>query len=134
MIVPLGRSLTADELPVLGSHDLSMWAYIVLTALARADAPSQGVLAGRIGADKTRIIAVLDDLQARSLIERNADPVDRRAYTLSLTTAGRRLHAAAQADIRRGEESLLAVLPAPDRAVFLRCLQKLTRDGAGTAG
>src|SRR2546423_14119115 len=78
MIVPLGRALSAAEEPVLRAHDLSMWAYIVLTALAERPMRTQAALARAIGADKTRIIGVLDDLQGRGLIQRQADLADRR--------------------------------------------------------
>jgi DNA-binding MarR family transcriptional regulator len=126
MLVPLSRELVAAELPVLAEHGLSMWAFVVLSALARADAPSQGTLAERIGADKTRIITVLDDLQHQGLIRRDPDQEDRRARVLTLTAAGRRRHAVAQAAIQRGEEQWLGRLTTADRAVFLRCLQTLT--------
>ncbi len=63
MIVPIGRALAAAELPVLRSHGLSMWGYIVLLALDDEPVRTQAALAESIGADKTRIIGVLDGLQ-----------------------------------------------------------------------
>ena len=91
MLVPLGRRLMAAELPVLQAHDLSMWGYVVLLALDQEPVRTQAALAQAIGADKTRIIGVLDDLQRRGLIQREPDPADRRSRVLSLTTAGRRV-------------------------------------------
>jgi len=126
MIVPLGRQLTAAEVPILERHGLTMWAYVVLSALVEGEAPTQASLAQTIGADKTRIIGVLDDLQERALIERRPDPADRRAYVLSLTAAGRRLHRLAQSDIQRGEEQWLGRLSAADRTTFLRVLRELS--------
>lgn len=125
MIVPLGRALMAAERPVLESHGLTMWAYSVLLALGRGPARGQGVLAEEIGADKTRIIAVLDDLQERGLIERYPDPADRRARLLAVTEAGQALVQAAQADIQAKEEALLDRLDAADRAGFLNALMAL---------
>ncbi|SUA47113.1 transcriptional regulator SlyA [Nocardia africana] len=125
MIVPLGRALMAAERPVLESHGLTMWAYSVLLALGRGPARGQGVLAEEIGADKTRIIAVLDDLQERGLIERYPDPADRRARLLAVTAEGRALAKAAQADIQAKEEALLGRLDAADRAGFLNALAAL---------
>src|SRR3982750_264831 len=126
MVVTLGRALTAAELPVLRAHDLSMWAYIVLTALAERPRRTQAALARDIGADKTRIIGVLDDLQGRGLIERQPDPADRRVRVLSLTAAGQRVHRSAQAGIRAREERLLARLTGADRRGFLHALQVLS--------
>ncbi|MEV6769630.1 MarR family winged helix-turn-helix transcriptional regulator [Nocardia sp. NPDC051030] len=122
MIVPLGRTLMAAERPVLEAHGLSMWAYVVLLSLGDGPARGQGALAQEIGADKTRIIAVLDDLQNRGLIERKPDPDDRRARVLALTSAGGRVRTKAQADIQAAEERLLGRLPASDRRGFMNAL------------
>ncbi|WP_019928803.1 MarR family winged helix-turn-helix transcriptional regulator [Nocardia sp. BMG111209] len=126
MIVPLARALVAAEQPVLDSHGLTMWAYSVLLALGRSPTRGQGLLAEEIGADKTRIIAVLDDLQERGLIERRPDPADRRARLLALTPAGRRLRDATQAAIQAKEELLLGRLDPADRRGFLNTLAALT--------
>ncbi|MFC9357564.1 hypothetical protein ACFTZB_13450 [Rhodococcus sp. NPDC057014] len=58
----------AAELPVLFGHGLTMWGYVVLLALDEHPLRTQPALAETIGADKTRIIGVLDDLQDRGLI------------------------------------------------------------------
>jgi DNA-binding MarR family transcriptional regulator len=126
MLAPLVRALIAAELPVLEAHGLSMWGYSVLVALDRSAIRTQAALAEAIGADKTRIIAILDELQDKGLIERVADPEDRRARLLEITAKGRSLKEAAQAEIQRGEEKWLATLSAGDRATFLRVLQELS--------
>lgn len=127
MLAPLTRTLIALERPILEAHGLTMWAYTVLIALSRGTARGQGVLAQEIGADKTRIIAVLDDLQDRGLIERTPDPADRRARLLELTAEGHRIAAAVQAEVQaRENEQVLEQLPAADRRGFLNALRILT--------
>ncbi|GAA2333962.1 MarR family transcriptional regulator [Streptomyces caniferus] len=126
MIVPLGRALVAAEQPILDAHGLTMWAYSVLLHLDETPIRTQAALAEAIRADKTRIIAVLDDLESRELIRRQPDPEDRRVRLLSLTAEGRRLRDAVQTAIQQGEERLLARLPAADRAGFLKGLQALS--------
>lgn len=126
MMYPLSRALIAAELPILRAHEISMWGYAVLNTLVEAPIRTQSALAKEIGADKTRIIPVLDELQERALIERTADPDDRRARHLAVTEAGRALRDAVQADIQRGEQRLLARLPAADRKAFLRALALLS--------
>jgi DNA-binding MarR family transcriptional regulator len=125
MFAPLTRALMAREGPVLRAHELSMWAYIVLTALAEQPVRTQAALAQAINADKSRIIAVLDDLQERGLIGRHPDEMDRRVHLLSLTPAGDQLRRSVEAGIRGQEEQVLAELPAADRDVFLRSLKTL---------
>ena len=85
MFVPLARALVAREEPVLLAHDISMWGYVVLTALVEQPVRTQAALAQAINADKSRIIGVLDDLQQRGLIQRQPDTADRRVHLLWLT-------------------------------------------------
>ena len=125
MFVPLARALVAREEPALAAHDISMWGYIVLTALAEQPVRTQAALAQVINADKSRIIGVLDDLQRRGLIKRQPDTADRRVHLLALTPAGDRLRQSVEAAIRASEREVLATLPAGDRAAFLRSLKSL---------
>lgn len=127
MLAPLIRELIAAEEPVLHAHGLTMWGYVVLTALDRSSMRTQAALAAAIGADKTRIIATLDDLQEAGYIERRPDPDDRRVRLLAITDAGRRVKNAVQDEIQRGEERWLGELSAEERQTFLRVLERLTR-------
>ncbi|MFI7546619.1 MarR family winged helix-turn-helix transcriptional regulator [Actinoplanes sp. NPDC049599] len=128
MIVRFGRALIAAERPVLAAHDVSMWGYAVLSALADEPMRTQAALARAIGADKTRIIGILDELQERALIEREPDPEDRRVRLLRLTPAGRHLYASVRAEIHAAEERLLGGLTLADKGVFLRVLQQLSHE------
>jgi DNA-binding MarR family transcriptional regulator len=125
MFVPLARALIAREEPVLLAYDISMWGYVVLTALVEQPVRTQAALAQAISADKSRIIGVLDDLQQRGLIQRQPDTADRRVHLLSLTPAGDRLRRSVEAAIRESEEEVLATLPRADREAFLRSLKAL---------
>jgi DNA-binding MarR family transcriptional regulator len=125
MVVRLGRRLMAMEEPILARHGISMWAYAVLTALRENPTRTQAALAAGIGADKTRLIPVLDDLQERGLIVREADPADRRVRLLSLTPSGRSRQEAVRAEICAAEEDLLAGLADGHRAGFLTVLASL---------
>ncbi|GAA4291220.1 MarR family transcriptional regulator [Mycobacterium paraffinicum] len=125
MLVPLTRQAVAAERPVLTAHGLSMWGYVILSALDGSPIRTQAALAEAIGADKTRIIPTLDELQERGYIERSPDPDDRRVRLLAITSAGRSIKSAAQRDIQTGEERWLAQLSTSDRNVFLRVLRRL---------
>lgn len=125
MFAPLARTLVAREEPALRAHGISMWGYVVLTALAEQPVRTQAALAQAINADKSRIIGVLDHLQERGLISRQPDTSDRRVHLLSLTAAGDGLRRAVQASIRASEEEVLGALPASDRDAFLRSLKTL---------
>ncbi|HWK92364.1 MAG TPA: MarR family winged helix-turn-helix transcriptional regulator [Luteimicrobium sp.] len=119
------RRLVDAEGPILAAHGLTMWEYVTLGSLGRDDAPTQLALARRIRYDKTRLIALLDGLEARGLVTRRADPADRRARVVSLTADGARTLAATRTDIRAMEEGVLADLDDGDRATLLRVLPRL---------
>ena len=131
MMYPLSRALIAAELPILTAHEISMWGYAVLNALVEQPIRTQSALATAIGADKTRIISTLDDLQDRGYIERRPDPDDRRVRLLALTQSGRAAKDAAQEEIQRGEERWLGKLSADDRRLFLRVLRQLSATDGG---
>jgi DNA-binding MarR family transcriptional regulator len=129
MLHPLLRDLVAAEQPILVAHDVSMWGYVVLNALDQSPVRTQAALADAIGADKTRIIPTLDDLQQKGYIQRRPDPEDRRVRLLEITPSGREAKNAVQVDIQRGEERWLSELTAQERDVFLRALERMRRLG-----
>jgi DNA-binding MarR family transcriptional regulator len=122
------RRVVDAERPLLAAHGLTMWAYIVLSHLARQPAGTQLALAEAIHYDKTRLIGLLDELEGDGLITRKPDPTDRRARTVGLTPAGRTRHAAAQADVRAMEDEFLSDLSAAERDRLLRALARLAGD------
>lgn len=127
MLVPVGRSLMARERPILQANGLTMWGYSVLLALGDEPVRTQAALAEMIGADKTRIIVDLDELQDRGMITRQPDPDDRRVRLVSITAKGRGARDRAQAEIQRQEELVLARFPPADRRAFLRVAKSLAR-------
>lgn len=126
MLHPVFQLLIAAELPVLESHGVSMWGYTVLTALDESPVRTQAALASSIGADKSRIIGTLDELQEAGLITRTPDPDDRRVRLLSITEKGRKIRRAVKADIAAKEEQILARLDPADREGFVRALETLS--------
>jgi DNA-binding MarR family transcriptional regulator len=125
MLSRLARLTSSAELPVLARFDLSMWEYVVLLGLGSGPVRTQAALADAIGADKTRIIEVLDNLQQRGLITREPDESDRRVRLVGLTARGRRVRDDAQRAIQKNESVLLDALPDTERRRFLRNLERL---------
>jgi DNA-binding MarR family transcriptional regulator len=125
----LTRRVAEAERPLLDRHGLTMWEYTILARLAAGAAPSQLALAQRIGYDKTRLIALLDGLAERGLLERRSDPADRRARLVALTPDGEALRAEVRAGIREAEDDLLRGLAAADRGRLRALLVQLV-DGS----
>lgn len=103
-----------------------MWGYVVLNGLNDQPTRSQAVLAETIGADKTRLIPVLDQLQRDGLINRERDPDDRRVH-VALTPAGDTIRRAVQHDIQHNELQLLERLAPRARQQFLTALTILAQ-------
>ena len=119
------RRIMEAERPLLEGHGVSMWAYVALTLLARGPAPTQLALAEAMGYDKTRLIKILDGLEADGLISRAPDPSDRRARVIELTPQGRAKFAAIQQDIHAMEDELLSTLSVPERKALRTALPRL---------
>ncbi len=134
MLGPLGRALMGIEEPILARNGLSMWAYAVLVGLGDEPVRTQAALADAIGADRSRVIPVLDELQERGLITRRPDPSDRRVRLVAITPAGRRVRERTRAEVQRAEGELLDQLPPADRQAFLRSLRVLSDAVRAPAG
>ncbi len=78
-----------------------------------------------LGLDPSAVVALVDDLERRSLVRRRADPEDRRTRLVRLTSTGRRLLAQATIAARQVQEQTVAALPDADRARFVRMLQAI---------
>ncbi len=84
----------------LREHDLSRTGYLILATLriARDQTLAMNQLARRLILHPTTISLVVDQLQAKGLVERCPHPSDRRTVLTSLTTEGARvLHATSEA-------------------------------------
>jgi DNA-binding MarR family transcriptional regulator len=121
----LTRAMIEAETPVLRAHEVEMWDYVVLSALEDGPAPTQSELAAVVGRDKTRLIPILDRLEARGLLGRTPDPADRRNRVVALTAEGRAVVRSCRRGIRRVEADLLAELDPGERSVFVSVLDRL---------
>jgi DNA-binding MarR family transcriptional regulator len=99
--------------------------YAVLQCVANTPGLDQRRLAAAIGQDTSTLGGVLDRLEARGLLKRQAAIEDRRVRRLALTGAGEALLARALPGMLRAQSRMLQPLPAPERAEFMRLLQTL---------
>lgn len=95
--------------------------YRLLASVARDRPQSQLALARHVGLDRTVVTYLLDDLAAAGLLERRADPDDRRTRRVVATEAGQRRLIELDALLVRVESHVLGDLSAEDSQRF-RCL------------
>jgi long-chain acyl-CoA synthetase len=96
----------------IGSLELSLPQYRVLALLGDGSTASS-VLARKLAVSPPTVTAVVDGLVARGLVERHADPEDRRRLTLLLTRDGKRVLAAADAAAEARLDEIAAHLDEP---------------------
>jgi DNA-binding MarR family transcriptional regulator len=117
---------TAIFQDMIGQMQLTPTQYAALVKIRDEGEVSQNELGRMTAMDPATIQGVIQRLQARALIERRADPDDRRCTLLSLSPAGQALTARA---IERGQAitaATLEPLAEDERATFLALLRKLS--------
>lgn len=86
-------------------HGLTLRDHIVLSALDKTQGLTQIELGQALGVDKTTMVAELDRLERAGLIQRNADPRDRRARIPALTVDGDQLRQRIAIDVTAAEKA-----------------------------
>jgi DNA-binding MarR family transcriptional regulator len=82
----------------------------VLSVLAGGESLSQHQAAQRLAIDRTTMVALLDGLEVKGLVERHPHPSDRRRNVVELTTDGNRVLDQATRATREAERRFLARL------------------------
>src|SRR5947207_2654428 len=97
----------------------------LLRLIGREPGQSQQAVARRLGTPPSRLVALVDGLEQRGLIERRRNPGDRRNYALHLTAAGERAMAALSQASLEHEQAISAPLTEAERAQLSQLLGKL---------
>jgi DNA-binding MarR family transcriptional regulator len=98
----------------------------LLIHVARAEGQSQQQLAETLGIHRNAMVSLIDDLEARGLVERRRHPSDRRAYAIHLTERARELLPEASLVADEQEASLLADLAEDERRTLRDLLSRLS--------
>jgi DNA-binding MarR family transcriptional regulator len=108
--------------------------FSLLRAVGAAEGQSQQALAERLQIPPSRMVAFVDALQRRGLLERRLNPLDRRARALHLTDDGRALLERAFALAVGFERELCEPLSEAERAQLLELLGRVAEHLGLTAG
>jgi DNA-binding MarR family transcriptional regulator len=100
--------------------------FALLRAVEAGEGQSQQAVGERLGIPPSRMVAFVDALEARALLERRHNPLDRRTRELHLTTAGRELLERAFVLAVELERQLCAGLSADEREQLLDLLQRVS--------
>lgn len=99
--------------------------WLVLERLIDEDGLSQRELARRLSVEAPTLTRHVDRMAAEGLVARTQDARDRRVTRITLTPAGRTLHARLAAVARRRDEELRALLTPRDVAALERILNRI---------
>lgn len=95
----------------------------VMTVLAAGQPPSQLEAAQRLSIDRTSMVALLDALESKGLVERRPDPADRRRNVVVVTAVGRRVLVEASRAMDAAERDFLAPLAEGEASHLREMLQ-----------
>src|SRR5277367_6862175 len=88
LLAQLGAHAASQFAERLGVLELTPPDTGILRLLRVAAGLSQQELAAKLQIHPSRLVAILDNLEKRGLVERRANPDDRRLYSLYLTKDG----------------------------------------------
>jgi DNA-binding MarR family transcriptional regulator len=141
--------LSADRLRVpgvafllaqLGFHSSRLWKerlaalgmdprqVVLLRQVAAAEGQSQQALGKAMQVPASRMVALVDELERRGLLERRPSLADRRAYALALTGEGRRLLDRIMQASAEHEAQLCAGLTQAERRRLIALLSRVAAE------
>lgn len=97
----------------------------ILRMLGASPGISQQVLAERLAIFPSRLVALVDELAEKGLVERRDDPEDRRAYSLHLTNRGQQRLQDIGRVAREHQDALCAALDAAEREQLASLLRRI---------
>jgi DNA-binding MarR family transcriptional regulator len=100
----------------------------ILGILKQALGISQQALGENLGMFPSRLVAVIDELEHRGLVERRDNPADRRSYALYLTKAGREALEQIGRIAREHQNTLCAALNESERAQLTDFLARIATE------
>jgi DNA-binding MarR family transcriptional regulator len=125
MLSTLGHAISLRFHRALEPLELHPREFAVLRAVKANDGQSQQTLAERLHIPPSRIVAIVDELESRALLERRPDPNDRRLWTLYVTRRGQRLLDDAFNLVVQNERAITEALTAKERAQLLELLNRI---------
>ena len=107
--------------------------YRLLATLDEYGPASQATLGRRSGIHFSDIVAAINELAERQMVERAADPTDRRRNVITITPDGRRQLRRLDKQLTKVQDELLAPLAPDERDQLTRLLTRVLSHHARTA-
>jgi DNA-binding MarR family transcriptional regulator len=125
MLSTLGYAISRRFHRILEPLELHPREFAVLRAVKGTDGQSQQTLAERLRIPPSRMVAIVDELESRGLVERRPDSRDRRVRTLYVTKRGQKVLEDAFTLVVQNERAITGALTARERAQLLELLNRI---------
>jgi MarR family transcriptional regulator, lower aerobic nicotinate degradation pathway regulator len=99
--------------------------HAVMSLLEEGTCGAQGMIADRLGYDRSQLVGLLDDLEERGYVVRKRDADDRRRHLVNLTPEGENALRELRLIAKAVEAEFLAPLDAEDRKALHGLLLRL---------
>ena len=109
----------------LAGTGLTPLLYGVLATIEAHPGIGQGEIGDALGADRSTMVRLVDQLERLELVRRETHPADRRTVLPTLTEAGRALLERATPRVHASEESFADSLSAAERTQLLDLLRRI---------
>jgi DNA-binding MarR family transcriptional regulator len=106
----------------------------ILWMLNVSSGVSQQALSARLGLHPSRLVAILDELENRSLVERKPNVDDRRQHALHLTDRGKETLSEISGIAREHRENLCASLSNSEQEILAEMLNRIAQEQGLKAG
>jgi DNA-binding MarR family transcriptional regulator len=120
----LRNALTARSIAVSAPYGLPTGSLTVLALIAANPGSSQSALAKRAGLNKSALVGIVDQLEARGLAARDRSTSDRRRNQITVTPAGEAAMQALFVAVAAEESLVRDALGSADLEVLLGLLDK----------
>ncbi len=119
----------------LKDFDVSPGRFGVLVLISANPGMTQSLLASATHLDRSTMVAVIDQLETRGLVERRASPTDRRSNALVLTAEGEKLLKQMKRRIKQHEARIAEAMTPAEWETLVELLGRIrSRIQAATKG
>jgi len=134
LLAQLGAHAAARFAERIAKLDLVPAQAGLLRAVAASPGQSQQALARLLGTPPSRLVALVDTLEERGILQRRRNPDDRRLHALHLTDAGHLLLRGIGQAARAHDDAMCATLDPAERAQLRALLTRIADDHGLTPG
>ena len=111
--------------PIVEEFQVTPGQFGVLTLIDANPGLTQSALAKAVGIERSTMVAVIDALEKRGLVERRPSPVDRRSYALVLSPGGGSLLVGLKDAVRRHDTAVVAGFSDSEKRTLIDLLRRI---------